>query len=161
MHIRRQSRPESGRDKAVSPQKLRRDVVERLETQGRLRADHLLAVRDIRRIWRAFGRGMFPSARNYGQLRVDGGKRFTDPIDTMREGEQAVYQNRYKPWADWAGRQNIPNRAGNRLSLLQLVYDMAVDNCGPRQWEDRNQVRHGTATKLLSAALDAYLDRAG
>ena len=138
--------------------RLRRDVMEKLEASGRLKPDHMLAVEDIRRIWQAFGRGLFPAARDIARPRVDGGRPFTDPVGRMREGEAALYQRRYKPWAVWAGREAIANRAGERLTLLQLVYDMVIDNMGPRQWEDRNQVRHGTATRLLGRALEVYLD---
>ncbi|RED52134.1 hypothetical protein [Aestuariispira insulae] len=139
-------------------QRLRRDVMEKLEATGRLKSDQLMAVEDIRRIWHAFGRGLFPAARDISSPRVDGTRRFVDPIARMRDGEAALYRNRYKAWADWAGRQEIANRGGKRLTLLQLTYDMVIDNWGPRQWEDCHKVRHGTATRQLALALDRYLD---
>ena len=86
---------------------LRRDVMSRLEQQGRIRSEHLMAVEDIRRIWRAFGRGMFPAARDIAVPKVDGGQRFRDPVSRMTEGEASLYRQRYLPWARWAGGEEI------------------------------------------------------
>ena len=137
--------------------RMRRDVMAKLEATGRLKSDHLLAVEDIRRIWRAFSRGLFPAARDISRPKVDGCRSFIDPIGRMREGEAALYARRYKPWADWASKQLIANGAAERVTLLQLTYDMVIDNMGPRQWEDRYRVRHGTATGMLARALETYL----
>ena len=139
---------------------LRRDVMSRLEQQGRIRSEHLMAVEDIRRIWRAFGRGMFPAARDIAVPRVDGGQRFRDPVSRMTEGEASLYRQRYLPWARWAGGEEIHNGSGGHITLLQLVHDMVIDNLGPRQWEEARKVRHGTATRHLAVALDRYLDAA-
>ena len=59
----------------------------------------------IRMVWSAIGRGLFPSARSY-EPRF-GGKGFRDPIDRMFDHERRCWEEHYGPWSTWAGRQQV------------------------------------------------------
>jgi hypothetical protein len=48
-----------------------------------------------------------------------------------------------------------------RVSRLQLVLDLVVDNYGPRQVEGWYRLRHGQALAHVRAALQRYCEIAG
>lgn len=140
--------------------KLRHDVVERLEREGRLRDVHLRASREIRLVWEAMGRGMFPMAAPLEatrQTHLRGA--FRDPIERMTDIEEIVWRTRYRPWA---GEHAVLVAAGTAsVSRLQLVLDIVVDNQGLRQVEQAYRMRHGLAFEHLRTALQRYAELAG
>ncbi len=116
--------------------KLRRDVVDRLYQEGRLAPELLSAAVEIRRVWEAFGRGLFPGS-NIGEGIRQSHRRamFVDPIERMTASEEIAWRVRYRPWAR---EMALMVAAGTvRVSRLQLVLDVVVDNHGLRQVEGR------------------------
>ena len=140
--------------------KLRRDVVERLHNEGRLQAEHFRAANEIRRVWEAVGRGIFPGAHKWdhaGQPHQKG--MFRDPIDRMTEAEEIMWRRRYRPWAR---EMSLEIAAGVvRVSRLQVVLDIVVDNYGLRQVEAWYRMRHGVAYEHVLASLNRYAELSG
>jgi len=132
------------------------DVIEKLMQAGSLKEDHRIAVNEIRRMYEAIGKGLFPCARALENEPVDGRAAYRDPIDRMKEVEVIIYTNRYKPWADAMSR--IPVKDDPKVTLLTLSIDMIVDNMGPYQWEHMNRLPRRTATNKLAMALESYLE---
>lgn len=139
--------------------KLRQDVIERLLREGRLRDEQVRAAREIRRVWEAVGRALFPSAsRPDAPRQPHMRQRFRDPVARMTDVEEIVWRQRYRPWAD---EMAVPIAAGSvRISRLQIVLDIAVDNHGLRQVEAWYRMRHGLAFQHLQAALHRYAELA-
>ena len=126
--------PDSVPPTAETVAKLRRDIVQRLAREGRLREEHVLAANEVRRVWEAFGRGLFPSAHN-PEIQRQPHRRamFTDPIERLSDAEEIIWRTRYRPWAR---EMSVEIAAGAiRVSRLQLVLDIVVDNYGLRQIE--------------------------
>lgn len=122
--------------------KLRRDVLERLLREGRIRDEHFRAANDIRRVWEAVGRAMFPSTSSVGSPRQPHMKRnFREPAQRLSDSEEIIWRRRYRPWAD---EMSVPIVAGTvRVSRLQIVLDVIVDNYGIRQIESDKRAREG------------------
>lgn len=140
--------------------KLRQDVIGRLFREGRLREEHVRASKEVREVWEAIGRTLFPTAGA-----VDGPRQFhlaataRDPIQRMSDAEEAMWRRHYRPWAD---EMSLPVVTGTvRVSRLQVVLDIAVDNHGLRQVEAWYRMRHGLAFEYLRASLHRYAELAG
>jgi hypothetical protein len=153
--------------------KLRTDTVQRLHRQGRLTIEQLQAAEEIRRVWQAVGRGLFPTAARLEGVRRAAAGQPRDPIDRMSDGEERAFRRRYRPWAREMERAPVARSAtagrmtagvaagggaGRGLSCLQLVYDMVIDNYGPRQVEQMHRLRHGLAMQGLRLALQRYAE---
>lgn len=139
--------------------KLRPDVVAKLHQAGSLRTEHVLAADEIRDMWHAFGRGMFPSRAMDGTEGCSGGgKTPRGPLERMTSAEYRTWRTVYRPWAEEMGGGVTP---GSRLTVLGLVVELVVDNYGPRQLEDLYSLRHGTVTKVVADALFRYAEIAG
>ena len=139
--------------------KLRRDVVQMLEDQGRLRPEHVRAAHEVRRVWEAFGRGLFTRAQSIAPV-AERRKRamFADPVGRLSLAEERAWRLRYRPWAR---EMAITVAAGTiRTSRLQLVLDIVVDNNGTRQVEGWYRMRHGAALEHVRAALHRYAELA-
>lgn len=135
--------------------KLRRDVIERLERDGRLRAEQVRAAMEIRRIWEALGRGLFPVAAPLDVPRQSHWRgRFRDPVDRLGDVDEIIWRTRYRPWAREMAIQIAAGAA--RVSRLQLVLDVVVDNHGLRQVERDYRMRNGLAIEHLRGALHRY-----
>ena len=85
--------------------KLRSDVVLRLYRRGSIDAVQRLAAEEIREVWMALARGMFPQSRFGIQLPVEAkGKRsFREPFERMSDRQRRLYERRY-PGALHRGR---------------------------------------------------------
>ncbi len=140
--------------------KLRQDVVVRLRGEGRLRSEHLQAAREIRRMWEAFGRGMFPTAQDPGAYhQAHQRAEYNDPIARLSLAEEAAWRARYRPWADEMSHEIVAATA--RVTRLQLVLDVVVDNNGVREVEGWYRMRHGLAFEYLRGSLHRYCEIAG
>lgn len=169
MHKRlaRRVRPGSSRgpEQPVSPTpetraKLRRDVIERLFKEGRLEEEHVRAAREIRRVWEGIGRSLFPSGATFGSPRQPHLRRAArEPMQRMSDVEEIIWRRRYRPWAD---EMSLPIATSTvRVSRLQLVLDVVVDNYGLRQVEAWYRMRHGMGFEYLRSALRRYCELAG
>ena len=139
--------------------KLRRDVVEELGAARRLGHDEMSAARDIRLVWDALGRSMFPSRELDRALASGPGySGAIHPEERMTGPEARAWRQRYLPWVGMLG-QVRPVRGGP--TAAQLAIAMVVDNWTPRQAEDEFGMRHGTAVRWLRAALHGYAVQAG
>jgi hypothetical protein len=139
--------------------KLRRDIVERLRQEGRLSEEQARAAAEVRRVWEAFGRGLFPRARELDQPRKPHGGMFVDPVERLTDGEERIWRLRYRPWAREMSVEIVANVV--RVSRLQLVLDVVVDNFGVRQVEGWYRLRHGHALEHVRSALERYCEIAG
>ena len=140
--------------------KLRRDIVARLARGARLGEEQLRAALEIRRVWEAFGRGLFPATRPVAPV-ADRRRRamFTDPIDRLTPAEERAWRLRYRPWAR---EMAVTVAAGAvRTTRLQLILDVVIDNHGLRQVEGWYRMRHGAAVEHIRAALHRYAELAG
>ena len=140
--------------------KLRRDIVERLAREGRLGREQVRAALEIRRVWEAFGRGLFPAARPIAPV-AERRKRamFSDPIDRLTPEEENAWRLRYRPWAR---EMAVTVAAGAiRTTRLQLILDIVIDNHGLREVEGWYRMRHGGAVEHIRAALHRYAGIAG
>ncbi len=140
--------------------RLRRDLVARLAQEGRLGREQVRAALEVRRVWEAFGRGLFPGARAIAPV----GQRtrramFVDPIDRLTVEEERAWRLRYRPWAR---EMAVTVAAGAiRTTRLQLILDVVVDNHGLREVEGWYRMRHGGAIEHIRAALHRYAEIAG
>ena len=143
--------------------KLRHDIVERLAREGRLGREQVRAALEIRRVWEAFGRGLFPAARPIALI-AERRKHamFSDPIDRLTPEEETAWRLRYRPWAR---EMAVTVAAGViRTTRLQLILDIVIDNHGLREvegWYRMRHVRHGGAVEHIRAALHRYAEIAG
>ena len=140
--------------------KLRRDLVARLAREGRLGREQVRAALEVRRVWEAFGRGLFPATNTMAAV---AGRReramFVDPIDRLTPEEERAWRLRYRPWAR---EMAVTVAAGAiRTTRLQLILDVVVDNHGLREVEGWYRMRHGAAIEHIRAALHRYAEIAG
>ena len=142
-------RPEHIPPTPQTVRKLRRDVIAELVDRGALDPQHGRAADEIHDVWRAFGRGLFPSARPLDGVRIKA--RYRTPLDRMTEREELIWRTRYRPWADQEGRVRV-----GETTRLELVIAFVLDNLGPRQVELRYELRHGSAAGHLRQALHHY-----
>ena len=140
--------------------KLRHDIVLRLAQEGRLGNEQVRAAIEIRRVWEAFGRGLFPAAGSIAPVAAR--KRhamFSDPIDRLTPAEENAWRLRYRPWAR---EMAVTVAAGAiRTTRLQLILDIVIDNHGLREVEGWYRMRHGAAIEHICAALHRYAEIAG
>jgi hypothetical protein len=139
--------------------KLRQDTIERFREEGRVTCEQARAATEIRRIWEAFGRGLFPRTGEFDRTRRPFGGAFVDPVRYMTETEERAWRLRYRPWAHEASLEIVAGVA--RVSRLQLVLDVVVDNYGVRQVEGWYRLAHGHALEHVRAALQRYCEIAG
>jgi hypothetical protein len=140
--------------------KLGRDVVIRLYNEGRLRSEYLQAAREIHAMWEAFGRALFPSARYPGSFhRSHRRSESNNPIARLSLAEEARWRSRYRPWADEMWHEVVAATA--RVSRLQLVLDIIIDNNEVREVENSYRMRPGLGFDYLRGALHRYCEIAG
>ncbi len=140
--------------------KLRYDVIAKLYLDGKLDDTHVAAAQEIRRVWEAIGRGLFPRARQLDRIPNRGGAtRPREPADLMSQSEAIAWRDRYRPFATEMS-VDILSRV-SRVSRLQLTLDIVIDNYGLRQVEDWYRLKHGVAAGHLRTALERYAVLAG
>lgn len=134
--------------------KLRSDVVLRLYRRGSIDAVQRLAAEEIREVWMALARGMFPQSRFGIQLPVEtkGKRSFREPFERMSDRQRRLYERRYRLWIAETGRMKI----GATRTLAALVHEILIDNRGPRQLDRDWRLRNGSARDHLRDALDLY-----
>ena len=140
--------------------RLRRDLVARLAREGRLGREQVRAALEVRRVWEAFGRGLFPTVDTTAPI-AERRKQamFVDPIDRLTPAEERAWRLRYRPWAR---EMAVTVAAGAiRTTRLQLILDVVVDNHGLREVEGWYRMRHGGAIEHIRAALHRYAEIAG
>ncbi len=129
--------------------KLKSDVVIRLYRQGVLRRRHVLAAEEIRKVVEGITIAMFP-ARN---LSTDGRPKHAETrtwLDRLPEPTRRLWLDRYDPW-----KYQMAENCGSG-TLLELVYDVVVENRGLRETEERMEIRHGSACHSLRRALNRW-----
>lgn len=137
--------------------KLRYDVIGRLERERRLRAEHVWAAKEIRVIWEAMGRSIFrgPSLTPQ-QPHMHASS--SGPLDRLSHNEELIWRTKYRPWSREMAMTVL---GGERISRLQLVLDIVVDNYGLREVETHYRMKHGAARGQLRDALQSYAEHAG
>ncbi len=111
-------------------------------------------------MWQAFGRGLFPAPQDPGaDHRADLNAKSNDPMARLSLAEETAWRVRYRPWADQMSHEVVAATA--RISRLQLVIDVVVDNNGVRDVERWYRMRHGMAFDYLRGALHRYCEIAG
>jgi hypothetical protein len=135
------------------------DIVVRLRDDGRLTPEEFEAALEIRRIWEALGRSLFPSTGGLDRLRQPQQATSFDPILRMTAGEERIWRLRYRPWASEMSVEIVAGMV--RVSRLQIVLDLVIDNYGFRQVEGWYRLRHGHALGHMRAALHRYCEIAG
>jgi len=144
--------------------KLRTSVISKLAQAGRLDAFQRQAADEIATIYMAVIRSLMPH-RDFDAVVVDGGgASYATPLERMPAKVYDAYTHHYRPWAKGAGtRLFTRDVSGGRVTVLQLVIDVAVENWGPSQLETRYGVPRGKSlvTKTLQAALNDYCQTAG
>lgn len=140
--------------------KLRYDVLAKLYLDGKLDDVQIAAADEIRKVWEAVGRGLFPRARTLDRIpNRSGAVRRREPADLMTHAEARAWRDRYRPWADEMSVAILSSVS--RVSRLQLTLDIVVDNYGFRQVETWYRLKHGVAAGHLRTALDRYCALAG
>ncbi len=137
--------------------KLRYDVIGRLEREGRLRPEHIWAANEIRSVWDAMNRSIFRGVSDTPQqphMRASA----SDPLDRLSDSEELAWRTRYRPWTR---EMAVEVFGGSRVTRLQLVLDIVVDNCRLGEVETMYRIRHRGARKHLRAALHRYAEMAG
>ncbi|MBI4185315.1 MAG: hypothetical protein HY521_15085 [Proteobacteria bacterium] len=159
---RRPAGPRPGLDPGL---KARTDVVEALFRRGHLAPEEWEAARDIRRVWEALGRGLFPRPRSAECLDLSAWlpeaparAPFRDPFGRMSGREERAWRVRYRPWAK---EMAAPVARGSRVSRSELTIDIVVANLRPRRAEEVHRLGHGAALPALRAALSRYAEIAG
>ena len=136
----------------------RHDVIARLLARGRIDPHHGHAADEIRRVFEAVGRGMFPTARpTVWTGKVPRYRNWRDFIDRMSMAERRAWEWHYIPWTREMSCQIVAGMPGTRW--LQLVLDIVVDNAGLRETERRYELRHGKAIEYLIQGLERYHSR--
>lgn len=149
----RPAEPEATPPTPQTVRKLRRDLILHLHESGRLRAEHLRAAEEIRRIWQAFSRGLGPSAVNPAST-GSRGPSVRQPLEWLSDREEIIWRNRYRPWANEASA--IPSGGIVRVTRLQIVVALAVDNGGLRQVDGWYRMRNGASFEHLRDGLHRY-----
>jgi len=139
--MRTQTRPEKSKMDEMGPTqetaaKLEIDVARELFLSGKIRQAHWDAALEIRAMYAAIGRGMFPAFRPREGGHV-AGARVRDFLDLMTPAEYSAYEAHYKPWANKLGRRMAP------------VWDTVINNERP------------VALPLVVAGLQLYAEIAG
>lgn len=148
------------REDAVSPTrqtaaKLRGDNVRRLYMAGRLEHHHAQAARQIRVIFEAVGRGMFPALRpDVWTGEPPKHRPGRDFLDSMTEHERRLWQHYYLPWSHELAVEIAAGLPGVRW--LQLVIDVVVENLTLREVELIYGLERGRAFDFLVSALEKY-----
>jgi hypothetical protein len=130
-------------------------VIARLLARGRIDPHHGHAADEIRRVFEAVGRGMFPTSQPAAWTgKVPRHRNWRDFIDRMSVAERSAWERHYIPWTREMSCRIVAGMPGTRW--LQLVLDIVVDNAGLRETEARYELRHGKAIEYLIQGLERY-----
>lgn len=152
------------RDRAVPPTpqtaaRLKGDNIRRLYVNGRLKDHHAQAAKQIRTVFEAVGRGMFPALRpDLWSGQPPKRRPGRDFLDRMDEYERHLWQRYYLPWSHDLVQERAAGLSGARR--LQLVIDVVVENLNLSEVEWTYGLERGRAYNLLVSALEKYAHRA-
>ncbi len=139
--------------------KQKKDVIGKLRASGTLTETQIWAAREIRVVVEAGHLGKFSTNRAMDGTRVDHSWGVFFPAKMSSE-VQEKFSNRYEPWIAVVGSQWIAS-GKRRITVGDLVYEIVINNRGPRLIESEYRMKHGRATEILSDALWRYAVIAG
>jgi hypothetical protein len=126
-----------------------------------LSEDELQAVRDIRRISEALGRGITPQANDTSRIIVDGGQRSrAHPVDRMTIEELWLHAQVYQPWAHRMGQTSVrgPKADNPRPTALEVVHKVLMDRKTLSEVAAECVVRKASVVDHFHAALLEFTD---
>ena len=135
--------------------KLKTDIITRLYGMGRIEDHHAHAAHQIRTVFEAVGRSMFPVLDPEMWTGKAPRKRAgRDFLDRMTERERHLWQHHYLPWTREMAVEIAAGLPGVRW--LQLVIDVVVENLTLREVEQRYRLAHGKAFEFVKSGLEKY-----
>ena len=135
--------------------KLRPDIIEQLYRSGRIDGLHRQAAHEIRTVWEAMGRGLFPFPTEVSL----GSPCEITPFDRMTEDELAMWQRHYLPWAKRMSFAIVGSPV--RVTTLQLVLDVALDDYPTQVVAGWYELSRPRVHRMLRDSLQAYAEIAG
>ena len=121
----RETSPTSGTPQTKA--KLRPDTLVTMFKRGSLTSDHLLAAAEIRDVFEALTRPMWPRIVDYEPRIGSPVKRgYVQPIDRMSSKMWILWQSHYKPWANEMSKAAVSTPAGH-ARLLEVTISVVVD----------------------------------
>ncbi len=152
------------REKVIPPTpqtvaRLKGDNIRRLYTAGRLKDHHAQAASQIRTVFEAVGRGMFPALRpDIWSGQPPKRRSGRDFLDRMNAEERNLWQRYYLPWSRELIGETAAGPSGARR--LQLVIDVVVENLNLSEVELKYGLKRGRAFDCLVSGLEKYAHRA-
>jgi len=140
----------------------RSDQVAALLGRGRITRRQYEAALEIRQAYAAIQRSLFP--RRLPDIQVDVSRRERLPMERWHPREARIIRRRYGPWKRAMLTPVEIRLADRRLRVgnaLEIVMDLVWDNYGPRQVDDRHELRRGSATRVVGEGLQRYVTLAG
>lgn len=130
---------------------LQRDAILALFDSGKLKEVQARAGIEVRLVYQAVTSVVAARTARYGETGCDGLSNADWP-PSLKAAAQ-----RYSAWADWARTQSVTPR----LSLIELVQDVAIDDYGPSQVRRRRGIHDATVLRWLQKGLWRYALMAG
>ena len=135
--------------------KLKPDVMLRLVASGEP-SEFLLASIEIRDVYEGLCCSLFSRGINFDPKTGHTRRKFRHPVETMPKHLAALYDARYKPWA------NEMSRIGKYgATPLSVVVDILIDGVTLTEVDRRLRIRSGEAKKILCLSLRQYCEMAG
>jgi hypothetical protein len=128
-------------------------VVNELMDKGALTAEQRRAAREIYVVWEAINCELRMKVQNY-QPQIRGAM-----FDDWRPSTINAYHDRYVPWRDEAGAQAVKGQGS--MTVADLVFKLAVGNCGHRQIADSYKMDQRTVLNLIRVSLLRYAEIGG
>ncbi|HUC17781.1 MAG TPA: hypothetical protein VMA37_08840 [Acetobacteraceae bacterium] len=135
-------------DPELQQRQLRTSVVGRLLIAGSLHSEQYQAAIEIHRVWTAVTRALFARVQSYERL-----GRVMTPTDWTPSLTRA-YRDRYAPWRDEASQTLVRHRQ----TTADVVFLVAVDNCGCRQVADRLHMDQRRVLRIVQNSLWRYAE---
>lgn len=122
----------------------------------RLGDEQLDAADQIKKIWKALGKGIDGSGGR-DLSRTGGSGRALHPIDTMDEELYVHYRKVYVPWHNQAARLQIGRKWNSEpVSIAAIVYNILIGDIYPEQVDAGYKLVKGAALHCLQQALLCY-----
>jgi len=153
----RPKRNEEAVDVGPTPEtaaKLERDRLQTLREENRLTPDQEAAGRELHVMWRALKRGMLPMSKVAPRAPLPARPAYKECFVRMNGLEEALWSQRYKPWADAESRMTICTNP--KLSSLELVRKVVADNAAPASLALTHRLAEENVIKNLREALERY-----
>lgn len=140
------------------------DVVLELLEAGVLLPAHADAAHEIREVFMAVTKGLWPKAGMVTREKLIGRtarRRFVDPIAQLDPAMRRLWSSRYRPWADEMSRQWIWRGNTGGMTTLALFVAVVVDCRTLEEVGLFEGIGRERAVEVLEAALDRYARMAG